>query len=178
MRHLKEYLQVGQIRKSHGLDGMLRLTLMAKTLHAALKTDHFFVDESGQKLPLFIEWIEGEGEDYFIKFEDIDNPQDAGQLAAAALYMDKKVIAGLMEGQADNDMPLDPVDLVGYRLIDLNSGLSFEIMDILEFPQQIMARVDIEGREVLLPLSEGLIQLTDHENRHIEGNFPEGIFEL
>lgn len=178
MRHLKEYLQVGQIRKSHGLDGVLRLTLLAKTLPAALKADHFFADESGQKLPLFIEWIEGEGEDYFIKFEDIDNPQDAGQLAAAALYMDKNVISRLMEGQTDNDMPFDPVDMVGYQLSDLNSGHSFVISDILEFPQQIMARVDFEGREVLLPLSEGLILLIDHNDRRIEGNFPEGIFEL
>ena len=52
------------------------------------------------------------------------------------------------------------------------------ISDILEFPQQIMARVDFEGREVLLPLSEGLILLIDHNDRRIEGNFPEGIFEL
>lgn len=41
MAKLKEYLQVGQIRKGHGLDGLIKMTLKADFTHVIDKTDHF-----------------------------------------------------------------------------------------------------------------------------------------
>ena len=43
MAKLKEYLQVGQIRKGHGLDGLIKMTLKADFTHVIDKTDHFFI---------------------------------------------------------------------------------------------------------------------------------------
>lgn len=42
MAKLKEYLQVGQIRKGHGLDGLIKMTLKADFTHVIDKTDHFY----------------------------------------------------------------------------------------------------------------------------------------
>ena len=46
MAKLKEYLQVGQIRKGHGLDGLIKMTLKADFTHVIDKTDHFFIEEN------------------------------------------------------------------------------------------------------------------------------------
>lgn len=35
--------------------GLIKMTLKADFTHVIDKTDHFFIEENGQKLPLFIE---------------------------------------------------------------------------------------------------------------------------
>jgi len=176
-QHLKEYIEVGRIRKSYGLEGVLRALLHPGTLKAALEAEYFFVDENGQKLPLFIQWMEGEGEDYQIKFEDIDDPQTAGQLATAPLYMDKKVFETILPSGQDA-LPVDYTDLIGYRIKDLNSGYLVVIHDVVQYPQQLMASVVVNDREDMVPLVEDLIEAIDHEGRLITVNYPEGIFGL
>jgi len=176
---LKEFLQVGQIRKGHGLDGLLKMTLRPEFQHVTDQIDHFFVEDNGQKLPLFIEYYEQEGGDLIIKFEDIDNPQDATQLAAKALFMDKAVLAKLIDYTTkEKDLPFDYADLIGYKILDITMKEELEILDIYEYPQQIMANIEINGKEILLPLSDNLIKKIDHGKKVITTEFPEGIFEL
>lgn len=170
---------MGQIRKGHGLEGHVKMTLKPEFQHVTDSIDHFFVEDNGQKLPLFIEYYEQEGGDLIIKFEDIDNPQDATQLSAKAVFMDKKVLAGLIDyASKEKDLPFDYADLIGYKILDNNQSEGIEILDVYEYPQQIMANVEIDGKEILLPLSDELITKIDHDKKQIHTEFPEGIFEL
>ena len=172
-------MQVGQIRKGHGLDGLVKMTLRTEFQHVTEQVDHFFIENNGQKLPLFIESYEQEGHDLIIKFEDIDNPQDATQLAAKAVFMDKAVLSRLIDYTSqEKDLPFDPADLIGYMIKDVNMEAEIEILDVYEYPQQLMANVSIDGKEILLPLSDNLISSIDHDKKLINTEFPEGIFEL
>lgn len=175
--HIKEYISIGQVRKSHGLDGILKSTLYPRTLDAALKATHFFIHTHGQKLPVFIEWIEGEGEDYQIKFEDIDDPQSAGQMASKELYMDKKVVETMIH-PTDRQLPLDFEDLIGWNLYDITSDIRVKIDAVIELPGQIMAKASLSGREFLLPLAEALIEEVNPMLHEIKIRLPHGIFEL
>ena len=179
MAKLKEYLQVGQIRKSHGLDGLIKMTLKADFTHVIDKTDHFFIEENGQKLPLFIEKQVFDGQDYIVKFEDIDNPQDATQLSAKAIFMDKAVLEKLIDYKSkEKDLPFDITDLIGYVIKDNSLEDNLEIIDIQQFPRQVMATVELNGKEMFLPLSDELIALIDHNTKLISTAYPEGIFDL
>lgn len=179
MAALKEFLQVGQIRKGHGLDGLLKMSIKKEFEHVVRKTDHFFIDDAGQKLPLFIEQIEQDGADWVVRFEDITNPQDASQLAAKPIFMDKAVLNSLIDYKTkEKDLPFDTKDLIGYFIKDHMLETKMEIIDVQQFPQQIMATVDLNGKEMYLPLQDDLIQLIDHEARLITTTYPEGIFDL
>ena len=179
MARLKEFLQVGQIRKGHGLDGLIKMTFKSEFEHVIEKVDHFFIEDNGQKLPLFIETYGNDGQDYIVKFEDIDNPQDATQLAAKAIFMDKAVLAQLIDYKSkEKDLPFDPTDLIGYYIKDHLLEEVMEIIDVQQFPQQIMATVELNGKEMYLPLPDDLIEVIDHETKLIKTSYPEGIFDL
>ncbi|KXK17715.1 MAG: hypothetical protein IT216_01985 [Saprospiraceae bacterium] len=176
-QHLKEYTEVGKVRKSYGLEGVLRVVLYPATVKAAVEAEYFFVEEYGQKLPLFIQWMEGEGDDFHIKFEDIDDPQTAGQLATAPLFMDKRIVEELLPPDEDT-LPFDQKDLIGYRIKDLTSGYLIDIQDISQYPEQLMAHIVINNREEMVPLVDDLIEGIDHQQRLITVRFPEGMFGL
>ncbi|HQU96266.1 MAG: hypothetical protein LCH44_04375 [Bacteroidetes bacterium] len=175
--HIKEYLAIGQVRKSHGLEGVIKIVIYPRMLEAALEADHYFIHTQGQKLPLFIEWIEGEGENYQVKFEDIDDPQSASQLSSKELFMSKQEIAEVTI-PASTQLPIDHTDLNGYEIHDLTTGIRVVIEEVIEMPSQLMAQVSLNQKPYLIPLVPTLIERIDDITKEIEIHLPHGIFEL
>ncbi|NJN33618.1 MAG: hypothetical protein HC817_04545 [Saprospiraceae bacterium] len=66
---------------------------------------------------------------------------------------------------------------VGYTLFDYGKKIGI-IEDVIEFPQQLMATVNIDNREVLVPLNEHFVKNCDDVQREIYLELPEGILDL
>ncbi len=175
--HIKEYLAIGQVRKSHGLEGVIKIVIYPRMMEAALEADHYFIHTQGQKLPLFIEWIEGEGEDYQVKFEDIDDPQSASQLSSKELFMSKQEIMDVIK-PTSMQLPVDHTDLKDYEIHDLTTGIRVIIEEVIEMPSQLMAQVSVNQRPYLIPLVPTLIERIDEASKKIDIHLPHGIFEL
>ena len=69
-------------------------------------------------------------------------------------------------------------DLIGFLVIDENHGELGRITDVQEFPQQFVATVDMDGKELMFPLSDDLILGIDGEEEIIEVELPEGLVDL
>lgn len=176
---IKEYVPIGQFVKSHGLIGVLRVGLKPGIEVILNDLNCIFIREGGQMLPLFLEYIEVIGTDYAFKIEDIDQPQDASQLAAREIFVDKTWLSSQPSYQpAAYINSLDLQDMVGFSIIDVALSEPLIIDDIQEFPQQIMAIVTFNSREIFLPLSDSFIVRIDHKQKKIWTEFPEGIFDL
>jgi len=124
-----------------------------------------------------IEWIEGEGENYQVKFEDIDDPQSASQLSSKELFMSKQEIAEVII-PASTQLPIDHTDLNGYEIHDLTTGIRVVIEEVIEMPSQLMAQVSLNQKPYLIPLVPTLIEKIDDITNEIEIHLPHGIFEL
>ena len=103
-----------------------------------------------------------------MKFDGIDTQERARELTGCDVYFPRTL--------ADEDEAVSWAELVGYDLIDSNSGKTVgEIAAIDDSTINILFELT-DGK--LIPASEELIQQIDTKRHQIEINLPEGILEL
>ena len=54
----------------------------------------------------------------------------------------------------------------------------FEILEVIEQPHQLLCRLDIKGKEVLVPLSENTLQKIDHRKKQVLVTLPDGLLDI
>ena len=112
------------------------------------------------------------------KFEDIDNPESAMYIANKELFLREEDIIPdeFREFEVEND-GLEYEKCIGYTIFDGDNAIGV-IVDVLEFPQQEMAVIEIEDREVLIPLNVAFVLKRDDEGQKIMMALPEGLLDL
>ncbi len=174
---LPEPLQpVGRTTKVHGTRGELKARIEPPFLEAALAADFLFLDLDGQNVPFFVEEIRGQEDALFLKLEAIDSPQDALELSNRTLLLPASALEGVGEGSRGE--PLRFANLQGYQACTVQGHVLGTIREVVEYPQQEMAVLERQGREVLVPLNEAFIAQVDAERRLVTLDLPEGLIEV
>ncbi|MFN9710844.1 MAG: 16S rRNA processing protein RimM, partial [Bacteroidota bacterium] len=66
---------------------------------------------------------------------------------------------------------------IGYTLLDKEKVLGI-IDEVIEQPHQILCRLIINEKEVLIPLNESTIQKINHPKKQVHTDLPEGLLEI
>lgn len=169
---MTQYFKIGKFVAVHGLKGELVLQheLGKKTSLKGLKA--FFIEE---KKDIFIPWfIESakikSDEEIYVKPEGLDTREAAMKLAQRQVWLtadDFKKFA------AKNS----PVNLLGYVIINNDESLG-EILELIEQPHQLLCRLEIKGKEVLIPLHEESLKKIDHKKKQVIVELPDGLLEV
>lgn len=168
---LKEYLPIGKLGKSFGLDGHLRVIMQEGTddiwSDIIAKKQAIFVGILDFKIPFFIqEYLE---EKNLIKFNHIRTEDQFKELA------NKDVYVVLTEELRKST--LDPELFDNMTLIDAESqAVMGQIIRIEEFPAHPMAFVSTADGEVMVPLVEEWIIDMNSETKEVVMLLPEGLF--
>lgn len=168
-------ISIGFCRKPHGVGGELKVQIEAEYLEDFLQAEVIFLDITGKQVPYFIEKIRP-GSEILVKLEDVDSREAAAALNGKEMLMREEDVHTGEEEENEEDLAYE--DLVGYEIIETDLGLIGKIEDVLEYPQQMMALLIYQEREILIPLNEYLIQDIDIENQQIIMELPEGLLEL
>jgi 16S rRNA processing protein RimM len=172
--HEQRFIDVGFIRKSYGYKGDVKLEIEDIYLDDVLETRFLLVGIDGLKVPFRIESLETD-KDWIAKFHGVDDPSDTEKIVGKALFLTEKDIKHAKK-YIDEDE--DKNEWVQYSIKDLESGQVHQIIEIREFPQQLMAVIEKEGKEALIPLSDQLIDHIDDQEKLIVMNLPEGLLDL
>lgn len=163
---------IGYVSKTRGLKGEVQLFFEFED-YKDLDLDIIFLEMNKKLVPYFVEETKlHNNSTAYATFEDIDHIDKAQVLVRKKMYL------------PNDKMPeRDPddfryTDLIGYLVIDEQHGELGEITHVQEMPQQFMATVDMDGTEMLFPLSDDLILGIDAEEEIIEVELPEGLVEL
>lgn len=156
----------------HGLKGelLLKHELGKKTSLKGLKA--IFVEETKNSfIPWFIEAarIKNE-EEVYLKLEGVETREAAQKLAQKKVWVtaaDHKHFASRSS----------PASLLGYIVIYNNKTLG-EILEVIAQPHQLLCRLEIEGKEVLIPLHEQSLQRVDHKKKQVWVDLPEGLLDI
>ncbi|HUM64244.1 MAG TPA: 16S rRNA processing protein RimM, partial [Chitinophagaceae bacterium] len=70
-----------------------------------------------------------------------------------------------------------PANLLGYSIID-NGKVLGPILEVIEQPHQLLCRLDIQSKEVLVPLNETFLQKIDHRKKQVLVTLPEGLLDI
>lgn len=167
-----EYFKTGKLVAASGLKGELifKHELGKKTSLKDLKAI-FIEDKKDSFLPWFIESakIKNESEIY-LKLEGVETREAAAKLSPKEVWMteaDFKKYAAITA----------PASLLGYTIINNNEKLS-EVLEVIEQPHQILCRIEINTKEVLIPINESFLKKIDHKKREVIVELPDGLLEI
>ncbi|MEE9439508.1 MAG: ribosome maturation factor RimM [Saprospiraceae bacterium] len=162
-------IKVGKLVKPFGTKGFVKVHAEKKYLDDLCNTDVWFVDFRGDTIPYFIEKID-KSSNFLVKFEDLDNPEDAKKISGAQLFLKQKDIS---KKETNN---IDTPTLIGFTIKNSEQTIG-TIADIIEYPQQTMAVIYIKENDILIPLHAAMIIDINIELKTIEMELPEGLIE-
>ena len=169
------YIKIGKTHKTRGVAGELKYSVSDEYWDDFLGADVLFIEVGSLKTPFFVENIKA-GNQEVMKLEDVDSLEAAGALTNKVIFMRE---SDLSEKQVE-EVPLTSMFdiLPGYLMIDKKAGNVGEILEIMEFPQQIMASVQFGKKEILIPLNDDFIQDINQQKKEMLMELPEGLLEL
>ncbi len=169
---IEDCFRIGTVTKTRGLKGELQVYIDFDQPDR-LEFDALFLEVNGKLVPYFVESFKmPQKNTAFIYLEDIDHIDKATPLAKRDIYLPNK----LKPVKDENEFTLR--DLMGFTAVDENEGELGEIIELQDLPQQLIATVVYKNREVLFPLSEGIITGIDVVKEIVYVDLPEGLLDI
>lgn len=169
---MAEYYKIGKLVAVFGLKGelVLKHTLGKKTSLKGLQA--IFIEEKKQSfIPWFIETTKIKTEEeVYLKLEGVDTREAAMKLTQKEIWIPEPDFKKLAAKSA-------PASILGYTIINDNEPLS-EVLEVIEQPHQLLCRIEINQKEVLIPLNEQTIQKIDHKKKQVSVSLPDGLLEI
>lgn len=166
-------VKAGKISKPYGLQGDVHIILLPAVAQKLKIGNPLFIDLDGQRVPFFMEAIDLVSKDQaIVKVEFISSVEEARKIAGCEVYIDDQDAGKASISQAD------PMQMLGYMVIDLKVGELGVISDHIPGEMNPIWVIEHAGREILIPAVEDFIHKTDHKNKILHLELPEGISEL
>jgi len=167
-----EYFKIGKFVAAFGVKGELILyhNLGKKTSLKGLKAI-FIEEKKNSLLPWFVQSakIKSDNEVY-VALEGITTREAALSIMQKDVWLPEADFKKLAAVSA-------PVNLLGYMVIHDKSALG-PVLEVIEQSHQLLCRLEINSKEVLIPLNESTLQKTDHKNRQLFVTLPDGLLEI
>ena len=172
------YINIGHTRKTHGVNGEMKVAIEDRYLEDFLKNERIFIDIRGVKVPYFVASVRGKG-DMILLLEEVISKEAAFALQSREIHLRETDLIPdhQRELEIEPEEELEYAHLVGFQLMDKTLGEIGSIREVLDMPQQEMAFLDYQGREVLVPLNIQLIVSIDQKSRTVHMDLPDGLLE-
>jgi 16S rRNA processing protein RimM len=174
---MDEYIEIGYTKKCHGVKGELKIQVEDNYLEDFLKAKVVFIEIKGRHVPHFIENVRS-GNDLLLKLEEVDSKNVAHELTSKTMFLQPKQVLKKEEREFEVESNLEFEKYVDYTIWDMEQGEIGKIKEVVEFPQQEMAIIFQNEKEILIPLNESLIEKIEDKKQCIYMNLPEGLLEL
>jgi 16S rRNA processing protein RimM len=168
----EEYFSVGKIVNTFGLQGqvVLQHSLGGKTNLTGLQVVMIEIRRN-DLVPYFITNTKAKNEsEVYITIEDITSKEKAQKLVSRPVWFKqtdfKKYVA-----------KSSSLSMLGYTIFDNDTELS-QIIEIINQPHQILAKIIHNEKEMLIPIHEAFIVKVDNDNKKVILNLPEGLLEI
>ncbi len=172
MDAFKDYFFLGIVTRLHGYDGKLQLFLDVDDPEAYEGLQMVFVNLQHSPVPYFIESSSLKNNKLVVRFQDVDTPEKAQALVNKELYLPLTALPKL----SGNRFYFHEV--VGFQVEDEAFGLLGTVSEILDYPGQALMQVFHEGKEILIPLNDPVVQRVDRKQKKLLIQAPEGLIEM
>lgn len=169
----QEYFSIGHINKTHGLKGQMYLYIDFTPFNQIKPFSIVYIDIKGKKIPHFIQSFNQTRNDVAIfALEDVDHIDQAKTFLKKEIFLPKK----LQPKPKKNDFSW--FDIVGYDVQDTHYEALGKVLRIQEMPQQFIAYIQYQGKEVMFPLHLDFIVELSKSNKLLKTQLPEGLLEI
>ncbi len=164
--------QLGYVIKPHGLQGEVDIFIDSDFPASYKEMESVFVNFHGNLVPFFIENIRLNGDRATIRFKTIDSIEQAQELKSCTLHLPLDLLPSL-EG---NNFYFHEV--TGFEVVDKKHGNIGVVEKFYNYPGQDFMAIIHNGKEVLVPVNNDIIEEVNREKNQIIVNLPEGLLEI
>ncbi len=170
---MEKYIQIGKIAAIFGLKGDL---IVSHRLGARANWNHIpvlFIEKNRNSyIPYFLEAVYPKSEtEARIKLEEVDSKETARSLLRKNISLESSVFREVVGPDSD-------LSYLGFTLFDKKEKELGEIAELIELPEQLLAKVFQKGSELLIPLSPQTIEQIDKDKKIIYVALPDGLLDL
>ncbi len=169
---MNEYFKIGKLAATFGVGGemVLQHNLGKKTSLKGLES--IFIEEKNDSfLPYFITGTKIKNEkEIFISLEGIESKEDARPFIRKEVWLSENDFKKFAATSA-------PISFLGFTVIDGEEELG-EVLEVIEQPHQVLCRIIVGGKEVLIPLHDGSLEKIDKKKRRLYVILPEGLLDI
>ena len=159
---MTEYFEIGQIVNTFGIKGMVKVKPFTENIEQFEELQKIYIKNKDGKKEYKIQEVKYHKHMILIKFEGIENPEDADLLRGSYLLINRKDAKPLEEGT------YYIVDLLGLEVYTDEGVLLGKVDDIFNTgSNDIYVVKDELGKQVLLPGIDDVIKQVDLENKKI-----------
>ena len=162
----------GKITKTHGLKGELTVKLDVANPGDFKDLRYILIEDRGNLIPYFIENQKINGDKMFVQLQDVKKMEQAVVFLGKAVFLPNEMLPELDEDEFYYK------EIVGFKLVDVAKGEIGEISDVLEYPTQAVIQVMKDGKEILIPIHDDIIQKVDKKAKTLTVKAPEGLIDM
>ncbi|MCW5910183.1 MAG: 16S rRNA processing protein RimM [Cyclobacteriaceae bacterium] len=162
--------KIGYIAKTHGLKGEVTLVITEAVDLETLPS--VFVEIRDNLVPYFIESYSDRKDKVFVKFEEVNSPEQAALLKGASIYLQKSLRPKLARGKFYDD------EVIGFTVEDATTGLLGIVTGVVQSAASRLIQLDHNGKEVLIPVNGPFITSINKSKKRIAVELPEGFLEI
>lgn len=165
---------VGFIQKPHGLKGEVLAVIDPEFEELLDSVEKFFIEIEGGLVPYFVS-DDGlkykNNESIIVKFDYLDSQEKAREIAGCKLYVSNDELL-------EADYPEIYDSFIGMNVFDEKSGELGTITALDDYSGNIVITVSHPKGEILIPLSDEIIQKVDVKKKRIYLDCPEGLIDI
>ena len=166
---------IGYVVKTHGLKGEVTIAIngySVEDLDSIRQVHPLFIEIDKRLIPYFIQYISASGTKAIVKFDDVNNVDDASKLAKRSLYLPKDVRPKTQRGEFYDD------EIIHFNVSDEELGPLGKIIDVVQAGPNRLLVLERDGREVLVPVNSPFIKRINKSKKLIIVNLPEGFLDI
>ncbi len=169
---MENYLSIGKISATFGVKGELVLTHHLGEDATLEDVSAIFVEESlGKFIPYFVASIkERNEEEMLLTLEGFETPEKAKKFVKKKVWLREEDVKKSASASA-------PISLLGFSMYEKKKLLG-KVMEVIEQPTQLLLSIEINEKEVLVPINETTLERIDHKNQKIYVVLPEGLLDI
>lgn len=172
-----EVFKIGYITKHRGLRGEVEMSFTDDCFDTG-SADYLVLDMDGILVPFFWEEYSFKNNDIAIlKFEDIDNEEQARRLVGHAVFYPKNHVD--LPNDEEAAMLSSYKALTGFHVSDQNGKSLGVVTHVDDSSSNILLTIENdEGEELMIPFHNDFLLHFDLRERTLQLHLPEGLLDL
>lgn len=169
---MTNYCSIGKFAATFGLTGELVLQHHLGKRSAFKDLEVLFIEkQKDELLPYFIVSAKAKtSSETYITLEGISTKEAARTLVQKQVWLTEEAFHRHAGKSA-------PISLLGFHIIDQGADLG-EVLEVIEQPHQLLCRIDLAGKEALIPVHQDTLEKIDKKNHKIFVQLPEGLLDI
>ncbi|MBQ3731146.1 MAG: 16S rRNA processing protein RimM [Muribaculaceae bacterium] len=171
-----ELIAIGHYNKPHGVAGEISATIDVD-LELLEDLSCLVSDIDGIFVPFFIKACRPKNsETVLLTIDGISSEQEVSRLVNHDIFALKR---DYRQEAVDADADGYPLDyFIGFSLLDSDGTRLGEIIDVDEQTENAIFIIERDGREIMVPASDDLVEEFDLDKKEMVMNLPQGILDL